>query len=220
MSASRLAAQAQSELSPPPHRADSQARAQPTIRCSMLATCPPAGATIPVLQLGERVAGLLHFRSEPINSATAFHARAILSRNTAKRSPPASERIRSTAPRSTSSACFSSVAIGPTGSDAAQRAAASPATLPKTPSSASELEPSRLAPWRPMLEHSPTAEQSSQRRCRVAGHQDATHCVMDRWAHRDRVCQPDRSRETIRPARRFAAGARAAFGRRGGAGRD
>ena len=52
-------------------------------------------------------------------------------------------------------ACPASLSALPCDTDLAKVAASMPATLPNTSSSVSELEPSRLAPWMPTLEHSP-----------------------------------------------------------------
>ena len=61
-----------------------------------------------------------------------------------------------------------------------------PATLPKTSSSVSELEPSRLAPWMPTLEHSPAEYRPGSGDGGAAVGLDAAHGVVHRGQHRDR----------------------------------
>ena len=81
---------------------------------------------------------------------------AISVRSTAMRSLPSALLTMPSARACAASACFSIAPGLLIVVDLANFAASSPATLPNTIISVSEFEPSRLAPWMPTLEHSPT----------------------------------------------------------------
>ena len=72
------------------------------------------------------------------------------------------------------------------GTDLANCAASTPATLPNTMSSVSEFEPSRLAPWMPTLEHSPAEYRPGSGVAVLPSAQDAAHRVVHAGQHRNR----------------------------------